>query len=163
MKNYLDLETAQEYMMLVDSIQRLVKDRTYVFDRTNTIGALSKMRLIVRSRILDAIYRLKSGMTPEIQFSTPLEDIIQIWMRVRARSRPDLMRVRMPDIFYPSGLSIDDLQKQFGLSRADRFLFLLQFVFFQRQVRFSVVRYLLFLRQVRFSQERRFYQHWKYR
>lgn len=121
MKNYLDLETAQEYMLLVDAIQRFIKDGTYSFNRVNVLNTIAQLRLVARSRILDAIYRLKPGMTPEIQFDTPLEDIIQIWKRVCAKSRIDLMSVSMPDIFYLDDLSDSQIKAKFdGVYQAPR-------------------------------------------
>lgn len=115
MKNYLDLETAQEYLLIVDVIHRFIKAGTYSFNRVNALGTLSQLRLIARSKILDAIYRLKPGMTPEIQFDTPLEDIMQMWKRVRAKSRIDLSDVKMPDIFYKGNSADDEIKAKFDV------------------------------------------------
>jgi hypothetical protein len=115
MKNYLDLETAHEYLLLVDAIHQFIKAGTYSFNRVNALGTLAQLRLIARSKILDAIYRLKPGMTPEIQFDTPLEDIIQTWRRVRAKSRIDLADVKMPDVFYKGNWSDDETKAKFDV------------------------------------------------
>ena len=115
MKNYLDLETAQEYLLLVDCTQRFIKGGSYSFNRVSALGTLSQLRLIARSKILDAIFRLKPGMTPEIQFNTPLEDIIQVWKRVCAKSRVDLTSVKMPDIFYPGNLADHQIKAKFDM------------------------------------------------
>lgn len=115
MKNYLDLETAQEYLLLVDCIHRFIKGGTHSFNRANALNALSQLRLIARSKILDAIFRLKPGMTPEIQFDTSLDDIIQMWKRVCAKSRIDLTAVKMPDIFYPDNWTNDQIKAKFDV------------------------------------------------
>ena len=120
MKNYLDITSAERYAAYASAASSFCMNlpNTGLPGKSNFLNIINDVTLNIRSRILDGVFKMKPGMTPELELESAFDYVLMLWRLVRAHQEKYLHNTTMPlalaSSLLPSPKSTEDLKSSMG-------------------------------------------------